>query len=141
MKKALISTILVTMSILSACTFNRTTSETPTIEEASISLEVSVPKAAAPTGDVTAFLVGEYYSSNNCTTCFDGRGTVRIFAQDGSSLQGTYSLKETSKKNATLIMDIGSGEQKYTYSLDSDNGNFTIHDSKGGSQSFVLKPY
>lgn len=148
MKQSIIPIVLLSLSLLSGCTDRSEPAESSEPEEvmeaAIFDEQLNLWKQSAKKtekGDVTSFLVGEFYVSNGYTAYFDGRGSVTMIAPDGSYAAGTYAMKAKSGKNATVIVNLGQGEQEYAYTLISSDGGFTLTDSADNLLVFVLKTY
>ncbi len=149
MKKRIIPLVLLSLSLLCGCTDRSSPAkegEAQEVVQAAVSdehLNNLWKDFAKKTekGDVTSFLVGEFYVSNGYTAYFDGRGSVTMIAPDDTHVAGTYSMKQKNGKNATVTVDLGQGSQDYAYALISSDGGFTLTDSADNLLVFVLKTY
>ena len=145
MKRALIPAILLSMSILSACSMivpaEIENGEQEMVEAAFSANTLGSAKKNRKGHDATAFLVGEFYVSNGYTAFFDGRGAVTMVAPDGSSIGGYYTLQEEDEKSASVIINFGQGDESYRYDLISGSGDFTLTDKDNNLLVFVLKTY
>ena len=145
MKKALIPAILLSLSILSACSVvvpeESENSEQQTAEAAFSVKQFSSGKSRKKVRDATSFLVGEYYVNNGFTACFDGRGSVTMVSPEGDKAGGYYAMEEGDRKHATVHINMGEGETKYTYNLISSEGDFTLSNGSSSLLVFVLKAY
>lgn len=148
MQKKLIAIALFSLCLLCGCTNRSAPAENAKPEEVveaavsdeQLNLWKNYAKKTAK-GDITSFLVGEFYVSNGYTAYFDGRGSVTMIAPDGSYVAGSYSMKSKSGKNATVTVDLGQGKQEYAYTLISSDGGFTLTDPADNLLVFVLKTY
>lgn len=147
MKKAklgAVSVFILTLSALTGCSVMASSdgeSQQRDTVEAAVSFQMFSDRETEKKHDTTEFLVGEFYVNNGSVACFDGRGVVTVISPDGASRVGSYSMRETHAKDATVTINFGQGEEDYSYSLISANGDFSLSDASDELLVFVLKTY
>ena len=100
----------------------------------------SVLSASGGSGghDTTAFLVGEFTSSDGTVSRFDGRGDLTMVSANGRSTTGTYAMTEYEVQNARVAIQLNGIVSTYTYDLTSASGDFTLTDGSGNV--FIFNP-
>ena len=102
-----------------------------TVSEAAFSMRTS---GAA---DASSRLVGNFIDESGIKLCFDGAGQVKRVLQNLSAIEGRYTLLQSTDGAAILDMDLGDGQQLYSFALSSPEGAFTLTDGSGATQTYT----
>ena len=87
--------------------------------------------------DATSFLVGSFAGEHGEKLMFSGAGEVKRVLQNLSSVTGSYSLLQSADGAVILSLDIAGAEKLYAFSLASPEGQFTIRDADGNTETFT----
>ena len=87
--------------------------------------------------DATSRLVGSYTNDRGEKFNFSGSGEVRRVAQNLSSVDGSYSLLQSADGAAILDMSFDGRQALYTFALASPEGQFTLTDADGATQTLT----
>ena len=87
--------------------------------------------------DATSFLVGSFAGEHGEKLMFSGAGEVKRVMQNLSSVTGSYSLLQSADGAVILSLDIAGAEKLYAFSLASPEGQFTIRDADGNTETFT----
>ena len=87
--------------------------------------------------DATSRLVGSYTNDRGEKFNFSGSGEVRRVAQNLSSVDGSYSLLQSADGAAILDMSFDGRQALYTFALASPEGQFTLTDADGVTQTLT----
>lgn len=86
--------------------------------------------------DVTSFLVGRFDGDKGKRLRFDGVGGVWETSVNLDTREGTAILTQSEGGAALLQLNIGGTLQLYTFQLVSAEGDFTLTDADGNSETF-----
>lgn len=87
--------------------------------------------------DATSFLVGSFAGEHGEKLMFSGAGEVKRVLQNLSSVTGSYSLLQSADGAVILSLDIAGAEKLYAFTLASPEGQFTIRDADGNTETFT----
>jgi len=90
--------------------------------------------------DATSRLVGNYLGENGEKLSFNGTGDVRRISQNFSSVEGDYTLLQSSDGAAILQMDYPGASQLYSFHIVSPEGQFSLTDQDGSTETFTPVP-
>ena len=87
--------------------------------------------------DATSFLVGSFAGEHGEKLMFSGAGEVKRVMQNLSSVTGSYSFLQSADGAVILSLDIAGAEKLYAFTLASPEGQFTIRDADGNTETFT----
>lgn len=90
--------------------------------------------------NATSRLVGSFTGERGEKYCFDGSGEVKRYAQNLSSVKGNYSLLQSADGAAILNLSLNGEEKIYSFALASPEGQFTLKDAGGATETLTPVP-
>ena len=105
-----------------------------TVSEAAFSMRLSGAE------DATSYLVGSYAGEQGEKLCFSGDGEVRRVLQNLSAVEGGYSLLQSADGASILRLNYSDDAQIYAFRIVSPEGQFTLTDQQGKTETYTPVP-
>ena len=93
----------------------------------------TMPGSVSNVTDATAFLVGEFDGEDGSHISVDGRGAIRFTGADGIVRSGKYTLLQQSDYSAMVQFSFDGEDLRYTFALESEEGQFSLTDKEGNA--------
>ena len=83
-----------------------------------------------------SFLIGRFAGNQGTNLAFDGVGAVKQTMSNLDSIEGSYTLTQSSSGAALLQIVLEDSAKMYSFELTSPEGNFRLTDADGNTEIF-----